>query len=140
MFFLNYSKNSSSSMMTAIARVNSRRSTGDSIPIFRMNLWVSRLLVCNASVADVLVSPFSAVGSRQICQRAKAKEFFQSVIGTTNLRGSFPIWSELMTMTGRVLRISAPMVGFSLQRGYANEINQPNFAAFREHWFRPDQG
>src|SRR5437016_12920870 len=43
-----------------------------------------------------------------------AYQSFQSVIGAISLTGSLPTASELITTTGRVFRISDPMVGSSV--------------------------
>jgi hypothetical protein len=53
----------------------------------------------------------------------------QSVIGATNLMGNVPTSFKLITTAGLIFLISVPKVGFSLQRGYANEIYEPNFSS-----------
>lgn len=81
------------------------------LPGFRVNRRVSTPRSCKASTADVFVSPFSPSGSNLTCQTFWAKDSFHSVSGATNRMGNTPTASELTTTTGRVFRISAPIVG-----------------------------
>lgn len=60
------------------------------------------------STAEFLLSPFVFSGFMLTCHKLFSKYVFHSVIGA----GRRPIPSELITIAGRVFRISAPFVGF----------------------------
>jgi hypothetical protein len=104
----------SKSTTKAIAKLISFIISGGKIPSLRTNRCKSTPRNCRTSTAEVFVNPLSTSASTQTCQGLSSKCCFQSVRGAISLSGNFPIESTLITTTGRVLRISDPIVGFKL--------------------------
>ena len=101
-------------MTAAIAATIDRIISGDTLPNLLTNLCSSTPRSCNTSTADVFANPFLTSGAIFTCQTFDSKKSFHSVKGATSLIGSTPTASELITTTGRVLRISEPTVGSSV--------------------------